>query len=327
MDDSKSARFVLGKLLQQHSFNVEMAPSAEDALEYLTSNQPDAIFMDHMMKGMDGLVATSVIKKNPATAHIPIVMCTSNDGEKYRAEARSHGALGTLVKPPSDDKLEAILIAIEKAIENNQLAFEKRRPQAIPQPDAIPSEPPRQTPELSEAAIEAKIEAMADTLVSARIALIEESLEAQLKNQQSELHELIEKKIDTTGSSAMNRQEIEGVLDQKLAKIGESVADQLLDMKQKLGDEIITSAKFSRQAQEIAQETAISITEQKAAEIARSTVHAPARDALNPAAVDEMIRQQISEVKKSARSQALTFSVVAAIASAGTAIGFFLLSL
>lgn len=40
VDDSKSARFVLGKLLQQHDFSVEMAASAEDALEFLKLIDP-----------------------------------------------------------------------------------------------------------------------------------------------------------------------------------------------------------------------------------------------------------------------------------------------
>ena len=87
VDDSKSARFILGRLLQQHEYHVEMAESAEEALGLLKANQPDAIFMDHMMPGMDGLIATSRIKQNPATAHIPIVMCSSNEGEDYLEQA------------------------------------------------------------------------------------------------------------------------------------------------------------------------------------------------------------------------------------------------
>ncbi|MCP3869728.1 MAG: response regulator, partial [Gammaproteobacteria bacterium] len=53
VDDSKSARFVLGKLLKKHNFKVDMVESAEAALDFLEFNRPDAIFMDHMMPGMD----------------------------------------------------------------------------------------------------------------------------------------------------------------------------------------------------------------------------------------------------------------------------------
>src|SRR5690606_39693479 len=79
IDDSKVARFALSKLLENASMNVSMAGSAEEALDYLSHNDlPDVIFMDHLMPGMNGVEATKAIKSNPDTAHIPIIMCTSD---------------------------------------------------------------------------------------------------------------------------------------------------------------------------------------------------------------------------------------------------------
>jgi CheY-like chemotaxis protein len=321
VDDSKSARFVLGKLLQQHDFNVEMAASAEDALEFLSTHRPDAIFMDHLMKGMDGLVATSVIKKNPATAHIPVVMCTSNDGEAYLAEARSHGALGTLVKPPSDDKLEEILIAINKAIDNNQPALETFRPHQVAQQPAADRERVVQTPAVVESVSEAEIEAMVDSAVNARIVLIEESLEAQLKKQREELQDALQSKLDAMGSSLISKPEIGDLLDERHARMSESVADQLGEMKQQLSDEIIGSAKLIRHIQEISMETAISVAEEKAAAVARNvaqSAQSATRDVINPM-LEDKISQQLAEVEKSAKTQALTYSALAAVVGAGTA--------
>jgi len=320
VDDSKSARFVLGKLLQQHDFNVEMAASAEDALEFLSTHRPDAIFMDHMMKGMDGLVATSVIKKNPATAHIPVVMCTSNDGEAYLAEAKSHGALGTLVKPPSDDKLEEILIAINKAIDNNQPALETFRPHQVAQ-STTDFERVSQTPSVVETVSEAEIEAIVDSRVNARIVLIEESLEAQLKKQREELEEVLQSKLDAMGGNMTSKQEIGDLLEEHNIKTSESVADQLGEMKQQLSDEIIGSAKLIRHIQEISMETAISVAEEKAAAVAHTvaqSARSAAREVNNPV-FEEKISQQFAEVKMSAKTQALTFSALAALVGAGTA--------
>lgn len=333
VDDSKSARFVLGKLLQQHHFSVEMAASAEDALEFLKTHRPDAVFMDHMMKGMDGLVATSLIKKNPATAHIPVVMCTSNDGEEYRAEAKSHGALGTLVKPPSDEKLEEILTAINKAIENNQPALETFRSHPVSNTEASGSGHIAQEPEVAETLTEAQIESIVDTSLKARIVLIEESLEAQLRQQRDALEVLIDKKVDaaaaTAGSASMSKQEIGDFLDERLAKMSEMVADQLMEIKQKLGEEVINSAKISRHVQEIAVETAFSAAEEKADAIARrlaQSTQSSAREAINPA-LESKLNRQLAEVEKSVKSQALTFSILAAIVGAGTAAVLFFLAL
>src|SRR3990167_251232 len=50
VDDSKSARFSLKKLLQQQGIKTDFAESAGDALNYLSSNNPDIIFMDHLCR-------------------------------------------------------------------------------------------------------------------------------------------------------------------------------------------------------------------------------------------------------------------------------------
>ncbi len=98
VDDSKSARVILSRMLEKYDIEVDMAESAEQAIEYLTGNRPDAIFMDHLMPGMDGLQAVQAIKSNPQTAMIPIMMYTSQEGELYVGQARALGAMGVLPK-------------------------------------------------------------------------------------------------------------------------------------------------------------------------------------------------------------------------------------
>jgi CheY-like chemotaxis protein len=98
VDDSKSARVILSRMLEKYDIEVDMAESAEQAIEYLKTNRPDAIFMDHLMPGMDGLQAVQAIKGNPQTAMIPIMMYTSQEGELYVGQARALGAMGVLPK-------------------------------------------------------------------------------------------------------------------------------------------------------------------------------------------------------------------------------------
>src|SRR6202021_4061488 len=94
VDDSKSARVILSRMLEKDDIDVDLAESAEQAIEYLKGNRPDAIFMDHLMPGMDGLQAVKAIKNNPQTATIPIMMYTSQEGELYVGKARALGAMG-----------------------------------------------------------------------------------------------------------------------------------------------------------------------------------------------------------------------------------------
>jgi CheY-like chemotaxis protein len=98
VDDSKSARAFLARILEKHELQVDNAESAEQAIEYLTHQHPDVIFMDHLMPGMDGFQAVQAIKNDPRTAMIPILMYTSQEGELYLSQARALGALGVLPK-------------------------------------------------------------------------------------------------------------------------------------------------------------------------------------------------------------------------------------
>lgn len=109
VDDSKSARVVLRRMLETHELDVDTAESAEDALDYLNGNRPDVIFMDHLMPGMDGFEAVSAIKNNPDTATIPIMMYTSQEGELYVGQARALGAVGVLPKQVEPVEVSKVL--------------------------------------------------------------------------------------------------------------------------------------------------------------------------------------------------------------------------
>ncbi len=115
VDDSKSARIVLSRLLKKNGFDqVEMAESGEQALEQLKDITPDAIFVDFLMDGMDGLETITEIKKDPRFVATPVVMCTANEGDEYVRAAVDHGALGILAKPPTDQSLGEIIAMIEQ---------------------------------------------------------------------------------------------------------------------------------------------------------------------------------------------------------------------
>lgn len=114
VDDSKSARIVLSRMLKKSGFDeVEMAESGEEALERLKSLTPDAIFVDFLMDGIDGLETITEIKKDLRFDTTPIVMCTANEGDEYVRAAVDHGALGILAKPPTEASLGEIIDLIE----------------------------------------------------------------------------------------------------------------------------------------------------------------------------------------------------------------------
>lgn len=126
VDDSRSARLFLARILEKHGIEVDSVESAEAAIGYLTSRRPDVIFMDHMMPGMDGFQAVQAIKNDPRTATIPIMMYTSQEGEVYLGQARALGAIGVLPKQIKHADVSKVLYQLHLVADrrsNEQTSF------------------------------------------------------------------------------------------------------------------------------------------------------------------------------------------------------------
>lgn len=121
VDDSKSARLVLQRLLARIQVSVDTVDSAEAALTFLEHQKPDVIFMDHMMPGMDGLEATQIIRDNPKTSSIPTIMYTSKDGEDYFKIALESGAKGVLAKPANQEAVMAVIDSLDAPAANDEV--------------------------------------------------------------------------------------------------------------------------------------------------------------------------------------------------------------
>jgi CheY-like chemotaxis protein len=132
VDDSRSARVILGRMLETHGLQVDTAESGEQALDYLRDARPDVIFMDHLMPGMDGFDAVKQIKRDERTASIPIMMYTSQEGDAYVREARALGTVGVLSKTLVPADVSRVLY---------QLRLLPDRRDTRDHPDAAPSMP------------------------------------------------------------------------------------------------------------------------------------------------------------------------------------------
>src|ERR1700704_6654881 len=137
VDDSKSARLFLARILEKYEIDVDNAENAEAAIEFLGSHRPDVIFMDHLMPGMDGFQAVQAIKNNPRTATIPIMMYTSQEGELYLGQARALGAVGVLpkqIKPTDVSKVlfELHLVPERRTVEQTSFTPLNPRVEGVP---------------------------------------------------------------------------------------------------------------------------------------------------------------------------------------------------
>ncbi len=196
VDDSKSARVVLSRVLEKLELAVDTTESAESALTYLRDNRPDVIFMDHVMSGMDGLQAVQAIKSDPSTASIPIMMYTSQDGELYAGEARALGAAGVLPKLMAPADISKVLDQLEILRDPRDLkiiGFEQVHLPAAPAPSA-----PELATDAPAAAALAAPTAPAGVAATALTATeLQAALAPQLREQGAELRRFVVAALET----------------------------------------------------------------------------------------------------------------------------------
>jgi CheY-like chemotaxis protein len=138
VDDSKTAQVRLRKMLERFEVEVDTVNSAEEALGYLSYRQPSVIFLDHHMEGMDGLAALKIIKANPGTALIPVIMYTSEQGDVYVGQARALGALDIISKEViKQANLEKVLNSLNIYLVGTQPPEDETHQASIPTIDMV----------------------------------------------------------------------------------------------------------------------------------------------------------------------------------------------
>ena len=112
VDDEPNVQRLYRAILSK-KFEVFEAENGKEAIEIANTQKPDVILMDMMMPKMDGLTACHVIKNDPATKLIPVIMVTAIGFELNIRLSQQMGATGYVTKPfaPKDllDKIQQVL--------------------------------------------------------------------------------------------------------------------------------------------------------------------------------------------------------------------------
>jgi CheY-like chemotaxis protein len=88
VEDDETNRDMLSRRLMRKNYTVVMAVNGVDGVQMAASERPDVILMDMNMPEMDGLEATRLIKNNPLTAHIPVIILSAHAMPSYIAKAK-----------------------------------------------------------------------------------------------------------------------------------------------------------------------------------------------------------------------------------------------
>jgi len=121
VDDEENIRLVLRTVLRKNGFEVEVAESAEDALEELGTFDPDFVIADVRMPGMSGIELCQELKARASDA--TVIVMSAYGSVDLALEALKAGAYDYVSKPFKQDE---VLLALRKAEEREALRRENR---------------------------------------------------------------------------------------------------------------------------------------------------------------------------------------------------------
>ena len=111
VDDERAVRDSLRRALELQGYQVDLAADGAEALALLEANgQPDAVVLDILMPGIDGLEVCRRIREEGN--EVPVLMLTARDAVGDRVEGLDAGADDYLVKPFALEELRARIRAL-----------------------------------------------------------------------------------------------------------------------------------------------------------------------------------------------------------------------
>jgi twitching motility two-component system response regulator PilH len=99
IDDSATIIAVLGKMLRQNGYEVLAAADAETGIDRARAEQPDLIYLDIVLPGMNGFDALRMLRRDPVTKATPIIMISGNVQATEQFYVKRIGADDFMKKP------------------------------------------------------------------------------------------------------------------------------------------------------------------------------------------------------------------------------------
>lgn len=112
VDDEAPIREMIAVALEMADYRVLEADSAQAAHAMVVDHQPDLVLLDWMMPGTSGIELARRLKRDEATADLPIIMLTAKGEEDNKIQGLEAGADDYITKPFSPRELVARLKAV-----------------------------------------------------------------------------------------------------------------------------------------------------------------------------------------------------------------------
>ena len=109
IDDSKTIRELLRSVMEEAGFDYTSAVDGVDGVERYAEVRPDIVITDINMPNLDGYGVIDAIRKGDIDNQVPILVLTTESGDKLKQRARQTGATGWIVKPFDDVSLVSVI--------------------------------------------------------------------------------------------------------------------------------------------------------------------------------------------------------------------------
>ena len=127
VEDNELNMKLFNDLLESRGYSIIQTRNGMEAIGLARAHHPDLILMDIQLPGMDGFAATAILKRDPATAAIPVIALTSMAMKQDEEKSQAAGCDAYIAKPLRYQELYAAIDTLlaqgklRAAVESNSL--------------------------------------------------------------------------------------------------------------------------------------------------------------------------------------------------------------
>ncbi len=125
IDDSHTIVALLKRMLQQNHYEVLTAYDGETGIEIARKEQPNLVFLDIVLPGIDGFNVLRTLRRDPATKNVPIIMISGNAAATEQFYVQRIGADDFMKKPFARAE---VFSRIERVLDENGVPRHAARP-------------------------------------------------------------------------------------------------------------------------------------------------------------------------------------------------------
>ena len=107
VDDEPDLASMMADMLNDAGYTTRIFDNGREAIAEIHADPPDLLLLDVNMPGLDGFEVAALLKADPGTATIPIIMVSAQDGRGSRVIGLESGAEDYLSKPVDSAELIA----------------------------------------------------------------------------------------------------------------------------------------------------------------------------------------------------------------------------